>query len=154
MKHDYKFGEKGRVISENENHCAIQIKGQKGLVASKDDAAQLRDALAAWLFAGHVPDPTKEDQVAVMIGDSQDNQPPIVILAMGRKAWDYCADGKTHTFDLTAIGIPLRLMIAGGETREQVLADIQRGVAISGGTFEAPAGALDNNLGIKEPTKQ
>lgn len=117
-------------------------------------AMAVRDSLNAWLFTGYAPDPEKEDKVAVMLGDSQDGEPPVVILAMGQAAWDYIKDGKCHQFDLRPVGLCLRMMIAGGATRGQVISDIARGIDMAGGEFEAPEGALDRELGIKPPVAQ
>lgn len=36
-----------------------------------------------------------------------------LIIGMPADAWAYCKDGKTHTLDLSSIGIPIRLMIFG-----------------------------------------
>jgi len=38
---------------------------------------------------------------------------PLVMLGIPTGAWDYMSDGKTHTFDLTKIGLPVKLMLYG-----------------------------------------
>lgn len=97
-----------------------------------------------------------EDQrVTVAIGEPLDGvqQVPTVILGMPQGAWDFMADGLTHTFDLTKVGVPVQVIIFRGKD----------GLDVKGKLFDANAflkdGATDadgnlQNLGIKEPTKQ
>jgi hypothetical protein len=123
----------------------------RSIKLQREDVQTLRDVLGAWLCAGQPPQPN-EDKVAVMLGDTADGRPPIVILGMSQAAWDYCKDGKTHTFDLTGAGVPLQLMIAGGQNREQIIEDVARGVAVSGGEFERRTLEVESrDLGMKPP---
>lgn len=48
-----------------------------------------------------------------------------VILQVPPEAWAYMKDGKTHSFDLTKIGIPLRIILAGCKNRADAVAIIE-----------------------------
>ena len=41
-------------------------------------------------------------------------------------------DGKTHTFDLTSIGLPVKLMLFGGEGRAEITKTIEEANAARG----------------------
>lgn len=58
-----------------------------------------------------------------------------LLLGIPRGAWEYCKDGKTHTLDLSSIGIPIRLMLYGAESHDAAVRVIEEhnkklGVAI------------------------
>lgn len=139
------------LLGFDSDRIAIQQGGEAATTHhfNREDAKKLRDALNMWLIAGEPAANDKENKVAVMLSDGD---PVNVIFAMSKAAWEYISDGKTHTFDLTGVGIPINVMIAGGPTRAGILDDIERGIVIQGGTFER--GGADHNLSIKEPTKQ
>lgn len=124
------------------------VAGCERIRIDRSTAEALREALGSWLSAD-MPLPEDEERVVVMLGDGD---PPTVIFAVSAAAWDYCKDGKCHTFNLSSVGWPVQVMIAGGATREQIIADVQRGIESIGGSFER--GMPDNDLGIKEPTRQ
>ena len=46
---------------------------------------------------------------------------PLVLLGIPAGAWEYMKDGKTHTFDLTKIGLPIKLVIYGAETHDAAM---------------------------------
>lgn len=50
---------------------------------------------------------------------------PMLLLGIPAPAWDHMKDGKTHHFDLTKVGIPLKLMVFGGNTRTEIQAIIE-----------------------------
>lgn len=97
-----------------------------------------------------------EDQrVTVAIGEPMQGAagPKTLIVGMPFGAWRYMKDGKTHHFDLSALGIPLQVMIFGGKDGDDVrrtLADAN--VFLASGTLDADGNLRD--LGIKEPTNQ
>ena len=140
------------VLVDGDAPDTVQIQNgglnPKVMSFNREDAEKLREALGSWLSAG-MPLPKDEDKVAVMLGDGD---PPTVIFAISAAAWDYCKDGKCHTFNLSSVGWPVQVMIAGGQTREQIIADVQRGIESIGGSFER--GMPERDLGIKEPTRQ
>lgn len=103
------------------------------IVLARDGAIGVQQALAAWLNES-APAAGDDEKVAVMLGDT-DSGVPLIILAMGQAAWDYCKDGKTHTFDLSSAGLPVQLMIAGGPTRAGVVELVRHGIEQGGGTM-------------------
>lgn len=38
---------------------------------------------------------------------------PMVLLGIPAGAWEYMRDGKTHHFDLTRVGLPVKVMLFG-----------------------------------------
>jgi hypothetical protein len=40
---------------------------------------------------------------------------PLVLLDIPKGAWEHMKDGKTHTFDLTKIGMPIKIMLYGAD---------------------------------------
>lgn len=53
--------------------------------------------------------------------EGQGDGVPVVILGIPKAAWDYMADGKTHTFDLTKVGCPVKLVLFGAEDHAAVM---------------------------------
>ena len=43
-----------------------------------------------------------------------------VLLGVPTAAWDYMQDGHTHTFDLTKLGLPIRIIMYGGPDQPTV----------------------------------
>lgn len=41
----------------------------------------------------------------------------VVVLQVPPGGWEYMKDGTCHTFDLTSLGIPVKLMLAGCKDR-------------------------------------
>jgi hypothetical protein len=54
---------------------------------------------------------------------------PILTLGISEAAWDYMRDGKTHTFDLTSLGVPMKLMLFGAKTQEAALQTLKAAAA-------------------------
>jgi hypothetical protein len=51
---------------------------------------------------------------------------PILTLGIPTAAWEYMKDGKTHTFDLTSLGVPIKFVLFGAASHQaaiQVLKD-------------------------------
>jgi hypothetical protein len=64
---------------------------------------------------------TKDEKIAFAISpEGQGDGIPALILGVPTGAWGYMADGKTHTFDLTSVGLPIKLVLFGGETHASV----------------------------------
>lgn len=51
---------------------------------------------------------------------SKDGDEPMLLLGIPAAAWEHMKDGKTHHFDLTNVGIPLKLMVFGGNSRAAI----------------------------------
>jgi len=63
----------------------------------------------------------KDKQVGFAIGPTPDG--PALIFAIPREAWEHMKDGLTHEFDLTKVGIGLKVIMFG-------CADYQSGMDI------------------------
>jgi hypothetical protein len=50
---------------------------------------------------------------------------PLVLLGIPKGAWEYMKDGKTHNFDLTKAGIPVKLMLYGGDSHSHCMKMIE-----------------------------
>jgi hypothetical protein len=49
---------------------------------------------------------------------------PMVLLGIPEGAWEYMKDGKTHTFDLTKVGIPIKIMLYGAKDQTEAMSFI------------------------------
>lgn len=67
----------------------------------------------------------KKNQVVFLAAATEDGT-PLVALGVSKAAWEYMKDGKTHTFDLTRAGIPVQIVLFGGDTPESILADLKQ----------------------------
>ncbi len=47
---------------------------------------------------------------------------PIVIIGIPAQAWEYMKGGKTHHFDFTGIGVPVKLIMYGAESHDAAMA--------------------------------
>jgi len=47
-------------------------------------------------------------------------------------AWEYMKDGLTHTFDLTGIGVPVRMMLFRGKDHGAVMTEIESAAKAAG----------------------
>lgn len=68
---------------------------------------------------------------AVSPGGQGDNI-PLVILGIPAAAWEYMHDGKTHSFDLTKIGIPVKLMLYGADDHSAAIKMIEKHFSANG----------------------
>lgn len=75
---------------------------------------------------------------------------PIMIVGMTTASWEYCKDGKTLTFDLDSVGIPLKLVIFGAENHEKAIEVIQTHNAFQ---EKSMIDVRDQDLGIKKPSE-
>lgn len=57
---------------------------------------------------------------------------PLVMLGIPEGAWEYMKDGKTHTFDLTKAGVPVKLILFGGKDHAEVKGMFDQMSAASG----------------------
>jgi hypothetical protein len=48
-----------------------------------------------------------------------------LIIGVPQAAWEYMKDGKTHTLDLTRIGIPIQLLLYGADSHDTAMRYIQ-----------------------------
>jgi hypothetical protein len=52
-----------------------------------------------------------EDKIVFAL--APDTDAPLVLLGIPSGAWEHMKNGQTHTFDLTKLGLPLKLMLYG-----------------------------------------
>jgi len=57
---------------------------------------------------------------------------PLLLVGVPRAAWVYMKDGKTHHFDLSSIGIPIKLMMFGAADHDAAMKVVQDAIAASG----------------------
>lgn len=62
----------------------------------------------------------------VVFGASPKGDTTDVILGVSAAAWEYMKDGKTHTFDLQSIGLPLRIVLFGAKDTGEAYAVIEK----------------------------
>jgi hypothetical protein len=55
----------------------------------------------------------EKKMVFAVAPEGQGDGVPLVLLGIPTGAWEYMRDGKTHNFDLTRSGIPVKLMLYG-----------------------------------------
>lgn len=63
----------------------------------------------------------REQKVVFATGESDDGGAPLLLLGVPELAWEYMRDGMTSTFDLTKVGLGIRLIIFGGDSHESVM---------------------------------
>jgi len=71
-----------------------------------------------------------EDKIVFALSPSDVG--PILTLGIPTAAWEYMKDGKTHTFDLTSIGVPIKLMLFGAESHDAAVKTLQQAAAQQG----------------------
>lgn len=76
---------------------------------------------------------------------------PILTLGIPTAAWEYMKDGKTHHFDLTAIGIPVKLMLFGAESHDAAMKVLEKAAADNGVPL---LDGRQQDFGIKEFGKE
>ena len=60
---------------------------------------------------------------------------PIFVMGIPAKCWEYMKDGKTSTYDLTRVGMPIKIMLFGGDTHESIIRDFQKWADEHGAAF-------------------
>lgn len=50
---------------------------------------------------------------------------PLLMMGVPRGAWEYMRGGRTHHFDFTSIGLPVRMMLYGAKTHAQAMKVIE-----------------------------
>jgi hypothetical protein len=60
---------------------------------------------------------------------------PMILLGVPKGAWEYMKDGKTHTFDLTKIGLPLKIVMYGAENHTAAMKIIEGHMSAKGQTY-------------------
>lgn len=50
-----------------------------------------------------------------------EDEPTTILFGISTAAWDFMKEGNTHTFDLTSLGLPIRILMYGKPTHEEAL---------------------------------
>jgi hypothetical protein len=80
--------------------------------------------------------PPPEDKIVFALSPAGDGDGvPMLLLGVPRGAWEHMKDGKTHTFDLTHIGIPLKLMLYGAANHAAAMQMIEAHIDQTGETL-------------------
>jgi hypothetical protein len=56
---------------------------------------------------------------------------PMLLVGISKDAFEYMKDGKTHDFDLSSIGVPIKMVLFGASTFEEARATVERMAAMS-----------------------
>lgn len=65
-----------------------------------------------------------EEKIVFAVGPSASGK-PVLLFGIPKAAWDYMKDGKTHTFDLTSLGIPVQMIMYGADNHSAALKVIE-----------------------------
>ena len=61
---------------------------------------------------------------------------PTLMLGIPKGAWEAIKEGRTQTFDLTKAGLPIKLIVFGGEDHDDIIKMIHQGAAAGGITID------------------
>ncbi|WP_288959800.1 hypothetical protein [uncultured Sulfitobacter sp.] len=76
-------------------------------------------------------DQTPEEKAVFGIAATEAGQ-PIAIIGIPEGAWDHMKEGKTHTFDLTALGFPVQIMLFGAKDHQDAMQLLTQGAEAAG----------------------
>lgn len=74
----------------------------------------------------------REEQIVFAVSPGNGDGVPLVLLGIPKGAWEYMRDGKTHTFDLTGVGLPIKLVMFGGANHAEVMKVVTSDMASAG----------------------
>lgn len=92
-----------------------------------------------------------EEKIVFALAPIRGESVPVLLLGIPAGAWDHMKDGKTHTFDLTSIGMPVKLMLYGARDHAEAMSLIEQAAEQSG---VALMNKMNTDFSIKEATKQ
>ncbi len=73
-----------------------------------------------------------EEKVVFGVSADAGDGVPLVVVGIPAGAWDYMRDGRTNHFDLTRIGLPIKLVLFGAADHATAKAAIEAGQAAAG----------------------
>lgn len=68
---------------------------------------------------------SREHKVAFGIGSGSADGVPVLVMLISQAAWDYMQGGLGHDFDLTNVGLPLKLVLGRTESYDTGLAELR-----------------------------
>lgn len=83
----------------------------------------------------HEPVSINERVVFAVAPNHAGDNIPLVILGIPKDAWLKMASGKTHHFDLTKAGVPVRLMLFGGGSHTDIMKELNEAAQNAGATY-------------------
>jgi len=90
----------------------------------------------------------REEQIVFAVSPGNGDGVPLVLLGIPKGAWEYMRDGKTHTFDLTKAGLPIKLMLFGAADHASAMKVVTSDLAAAGVTVRDER---RRDFSIKEP---
>lgn len=60
---------------------------------------------------------------------------PLMIIGIPAGAWEYLKDGKTSHFDLTRVGLPVKLVLFGAESHDAAMKVLANGAKARGEAY-------------------
>jgi hypothetical protein len=86
---------------------------------------------------------TREQKIVFAIAPTGqgDGEGPVLLLGVPRGAWDYMKDSKTHTFDLTSLGLPIKLILYGAKDHREAMRAIEDHMKKQGIPYDDQRGA-------------
>lgn len=80
---------------------------------------------------------TKEGQrpnnLVFCLGHGNPDLPPTLLLGITEAAWDYLKQGGVNHFDLSSMGLELRVVVFGGKDQEEVYEALRIAAKSAGG---------------------
>jgi hypothetical protein len=77
----------------------------------------------------------EEKLVFAISPQGQGDGVPLLIVGLPALAWEYMKDGKTHHFDLTKIGLPVKMIFFGAENHDAAMKAIDAGMKARGEAY-------------------
>lgn len=78
----------------------------------------------------------RDDKIAFALSPAgQGDGVPVLILGVPTGAWEYMKDGKTHTFDLSRVGLPIKLVLFGAENHDAAMKVLNQAMSERGQAY-------------------
>lgn len=84
-----------------------------------------------------------EEKILFAVSTDHADNTPVILLGIPKAGWEYMKNGKTHTFNLAKIGLPVRLVLFGGKDSDSILKVLKEDLAKQGITIDDQRGKID-----------
>jgi hypothetical protein len=104
-----------------------------------------------------MPQNIEEKLVFAISPEGQGDGVPLLIVGLPAGAWEYMRDGKTHHFDLTKLGLPVKMIFFGAENHDAAMKALQEGMKARGEAYldeRQRDFSIEPKEPVKEPVKQ
>lgn len=68
---------------------------------------------------------TIEEKMVFGISPGTGDGVPCILLGIPAGAWEHMKDGKTHSFDMTKVGIPVKILLYGADNHTAAMKMIE-----------------------------